>query len=365
MLGLTLSEGLVARKIAIAGTPVTYANGATSNIPFHVRPDYGATFVDTRPENVGGWIYTSNSEMNVTGQGGVGAITFNADGNIIDYRMVLTNSTSNCGGGRTPWNTWISCEENNKKGNVYQVDPFGVRAAEQATIGKGFGAFESFAFDIRNKTTPRFFVSEDSIDGAVRRFTPNVADWENDPWTMLHGDGVLKFLLMNPKSEEGGTFSWTRNESLARASAKLYYPSCEGIDARQGIIYLISKRIKTLFLLNLDIGTYQNFSTVHGLFDGQPDQVSEILNLNDGDSHMLYFTEEGGQYAGIHGRNALGQFFTVLEGPGYATETTGLTFSPDGKHMYFAFQVDGVVFDVTRIDGLPFQGQTLNIKYRN
>ena len=64
-------------------------------------------------------------------------------------------------------------------------------------------------------------------------------------------------------------------------------------------------------------------------------------------------------------------------------ETTGISFSPDGKHLYFAFQVrsnkiaglqylsgrynsrivvclaqqeDGYLFDVTRTDGLSFFG---------
>ena len=35
-------------------------------------------------------------------------------------------------------------------------------------------------------------------------------------------------------------------------------------------------------------------------------------------------------------------------------ETTGIAFSPDGKHMYFAYQGDGILFDVTRTDGLTF-----------
>ena len=30
-----------------------------------------------------------------------------------------------------------------------------------------------------------------------------------------------------------------------------------------------------------------------------------------------------------------------------SAETTGIACSPDGKHMYFAYQQDGVVFDVT------------------
>ena len=47
------------------------------------------------------------------------------------------------------------------------------------------------------------------------------------------------------------------------------------------------------------------------------------------------------------------------------TETTGISFSPDGKHMYFAFQEDGMLFDLTRDDGLSFHGKTVKLKPRH
>jgi len=101
--GLLLSTGLRARVIGVTGQNIQYFDGTTSSRTFHGNPDFGATFPDTRPNNIGGWVYVSNSEMNITGQGGVGAITFDKDGNVIDYRMVLEGTTMNCGGGRTPW----------------------------------------------------------------------------------------------------------------------------------------------------------------------------------------------------------------------------------------------------------------------
>lgn len=36
-------------------------------------------------------------------------------GDLVKYKALLTGTTWNCGGGLTPWNTWISCEEHSSK----------------------------------------------------------------------------------------------------------------------------------------------------------------------------------------------------------------------------------------------------------
>lgn len=84
--------------------------------------------------------------------------------------------------------------------------------------------------------------------------------------------------------------------------------------------------------------------------------------LQDDGTTRIYFSEDWGKAAGIHSRDRSGQFATILEGPQYSPETTGIDFSPDGQHLYFAFQESGVLFDVTRDDGLSFHGKTVNLK---
>jgi hypothetical protein len=68
---------------------------------------------------------------------------------------------------------------------------------------------------------------------------------------------------------------------------------------------------------------------------------------------------------GVHGRDAQGRFFTILNdvGGNFAGETSGLAFSPEGIFMYVAFQKPGHIFEICRTDGLPFQVQRLDIKY--
>lgn len=64
-------------------------------------------------------------------------------------------------------------------------------------------------------------------------------------------------------------------------------------------------------------------------------------------------------------RDEFGRFFTILESPTLEDETTGLSFSSDRKHMYVAYQHNGLLFDVTREDGLAFDAKTLDVKYHN
>ena len=62
----------------------------------------------------GNYYYVSNSESNVTG--GAGSIKFTSTGDALGYQRVLLGTKRNCrGGGRSPYNTWLSGEENVKR----------------------------------------------------------------------------------------------------------------------------------------------------------------------------------------------------------------------------------------------------------
>ena len=251
-------------------------------------------------------------------------------------------------------------------GQIYQVDPTGEREGEVMTLGSVGGRWESFAYDVRDRDRPKFFATEDHNKGTVRRFVPNEkVDWTEsaDPWQILHDDGVVDYLLVTPNAERtGGTFEWTDDFEAAKNNARSYYPQSEGIDVYENLMFVVCKRVKQMFTFDLDTLTYTNQTTVSGLFDGGPDQMQRILQTPSS-RELLYFTEEGGKDAGIHARDQDGRFFTILESPVYIDETTGLAFSPNGEHMYVAYQANGILFDVWRKDGLPFQARTLNVKY--
>jgi hypothetical protein len=294
-----------------------------------------------------GYVYVINSEEG-DGLGGVYGIYFDREGNILEYKALLTGTTDNCGGGISPWNTFISCEEY-EDGQCWQIDPVNERAEATELGGKG-GRYESVAVDNRNPENPVFFTTEDHEEGALRRF-----EADGNGWDALHSDGDHSFLRILNDNE----FEWTEKEKDARKSAEEYYPKTEGIQFHEGKLYFMAKQLYKLFILDLETMTYETEQTGlkfygEGSFGDQPDQ-----NLFGPTRKYQYFTEDGGDSCGVYARFEDGTYFTMFQAiPGGfigVDETVGIALSPDHKKFYAGIQDIGYIFEFTRDDGLPFE----------
>ena len=97
---------------------------------YHSMSD-SAGIIPLNPDNPleDGYAYVVNSEE---GDG----LYFDEDGNVADYKALLTKTNDNCEGGLTPWNTWVSCEEY-EDGQCWQVDPVSGDAQETKLGGNG------------------------------------------------------------------------------------------------------------------------------------------------------------------------------------------------------------------------------------
>lgn len=295
----------------------------------------------------------------------------------------------------------MSCEEYGR-GQCWQVDPQrgGAAPAVTALGGEAGGNYESVAVDDRDPSRPTFFVTEDHESGALRRYTPPpppIQDGGNATrggappaaadWRALHAEGGQTKYLVFLKDDEGrltNEFAWVRNEDRGRRNAREHFPNAEGIDFDDGRLYFVSKRMMMLYVLDVESRTYRTLSTAGGLPVGEflhsPDQ---IVRNNGGD--FLYFTEDGGDTAGVYAIDASSPspprryaIFEASDGRYKHDETTGLAFSPDGRRMYAAFQdcgcegsetgVDatcGCLLEFVRDDGRSFDGKARGLKFHS
>ncbi len=86
--GIMLPAGFTSRCVARSGQ-----RPASSAYTWHGAPDGGATFAVPG----GGWVYVSNSELS-SHRGGVGALLFDQNANVVSAYSILTNSSINCAG---------------------------------------------------------------------------------------------------------------------------------------------------------------------------------------------------------------------------------------------------------------------------
>jgi Bacterial protein of unknown function (DUF839) len=171
---------------------------------------------------------------------GVGSLTFDQDGNVLAYERLLTGKTvRNCGGGKTFWNTWLTCEEY-ALGQIWEVDPFrGGTPPRQTIMAAAYrSAFESAAYDNSNPALPTFYATVDRANGPLLKFTPPpaavaTARASKDYTQLLHTKvsraewaTAYQYLVLNPS---GLTFAWTSNKRLGEKSASRHYKNCEGI----------------------------------------------------------------------------------------------------------------------------------------
>ena len=336
--GIQLPEGFSSRVIARAGfRPI-----AGNTYVWHGSPDDGDTF--EHPE--GGWIYVSNSELG-DGAGRVGALRFDGGGELIDGYSIMTGGRRNCAGGRTPWATWLSCEEVSD-GLVWECDPFG---REEARSYPALGRFNHEAAVV-DPETGIVYLTEDESDGRFYRFTPDEVG--SDGRSNLDS-GVLEVATTNA---EGDT-SWTAISDPAgstrrtrhQVSGSTRFNRGEGMVYHGGVVYFTTTgdhRVYGYDIAERNMAVVYQRSTDESRTLGSPDNIDathdgHLLVAEDSDNMEIVVITTGGDVLPL---------LRVTGHPG--SELTGPAFSPDMTRFYFSSQrgtsgdlSDGLTYEVT------------------
>lgn len=338
--GVRLPAGFQARVLARSGSKPL----PDKEYVWHIAPDGGATY----RTGDGGWIYVSNSEWFLPPtMGGVGALRFDRNGNLIDAYPILTGSTQNCAGGPTPWGTWLSGEEH-ERGVVWECDPFG---QTPAVARPALGVFQHEAVAV-DPTRHQLYLTEDMTDGGFYRYSPARVNGGIPDLT----DGVLEIARVEGESE--GPVAWevvpdpaaTSTAIRRQVASRTAFDGGEGIWYHAGTIYFTTKGDNRVWAYDT------NRATLHILYDSarfESPVLRGVDNVVVSDGGDVLVAEDGDDMQ-IVAITPDGSILPIVQIVGHArSEVTGPAFDPSGQRLYFSSQRGA--------SGRPFDGITYEI----
>jgi secreted PhoX family phosphatase len=341
--GIRLPAGFSSRVLAVSGEVVP----GTSYV-WHPAPDAGAVFTTSDR----GWVYVNNSEAT---PGGAGALRFDARGNVVDAYRILENTRNNCAGGPTPWNTWLSCEEQ-QDGLVYECDPLGAPETARALPALGTFNHEAAAVDPLHR---HVYLTEDSPVGRFYRFVPGVTDWPPGAARPALQAGRLEAMEIvgtsAPASATPVRWHTVIAPNVVPLTAQVpqatLFNGGEGLWYFDGFIYFSTKGDNRIWVYDT-IG--ETVEIVYDFATAENPILAGVDNLTVSRHGDVLVAEDGGDMelcVILPDRRVL----PLLQITGHdGSEVTGPVFSPDGRRIYVNSQRGrdgaGMTFEIL----LPF-----------
>ena len=290
-----------------------------------------------------------------------------------DHRVSLAGTLDNCGGGITPWHTWLSCEESvdilaKPHGYVFEVDP--VRAGNPEPI-RAMGRFEHEAVSFAADGTA--YLTEDASGpfGCVYRFRPQRPLCGRGS---LHAGGTLQAMAIAgvdvdlssvrepgsvhavrwvdiPNVDPGKHDAPVREQAIGRGATPIQKAegTWRGLD---GAIWLVSS-----YGAGPDAEDAEDSSmAAHGgqiwRYDPRNETLALVVilapdspfdgpdNITAGPHGFALACTDGERDQWLLGITPDGATFPFARNAASDDELAGATFSPDGQTLYVNLQAD-------------------------
>lgn len=316
------------------------------------------------------------------GLGGTSTIVFNEQTQTLEKQYLsLAGTFRNCAGGPTPWNSWITCEEDTtRKGGDVEVDhgyTFEVPASSQKLVSpvplKGMGRFNHEAICV-DPVTGIVYQTEDRGDSLIYRFIPK------EPGK-LHKGGTLQVLALKGK-ERFDTRNWEADQLKVGEAHDVEWITMADVDAPDDDLRMRGHALgaalfargegmwfgkNEVFFACTNGGSKKSgqvFRYVPGRNEGKVNERDSpgklILFAEPNDTDILKFCDnltvapwgdvvlvEDSKDSYIRGITPAGKIYNIGRNIGSNSEMAGICFSPSGKTMFVNLQGDGLTMAIT------------------
>ena len=315
--------------------------------------------------------------------GGTTTLVIGANRRVRFQYASLAGTIRNCAGGPTPWNSWITCEENtsrigeggNTKMHGYNFEvpaSASIQVAEPVPL-VAMGRFNHEAVAVETETG-WVYQTEDRSDSCFYRFRPNVAG-------NLQSGGVLEALKI--------TDSRARNVEITTGSANTVtgYRDLKNIPLAASWVVIdnvnpttdtvrVEARSKGAARFSRGEGAwYGNGQTYFVCSDGGDDRVGQVWAYRSGDDPStgtltlvveatandvlaapdnicvapfgdLFLCEDGSGSEYVVGVNSEGELYRFAANSLNSSEFAGACFSPNGKTLFVNIQSPGITLAI-------------------